>query len=101
MPELTPLPLYQVIINAACKYYELNEDQLKSRDHVEKRKIVQYLLRTEADMKYLKMARLFSPDTNSHSRIMQNVAEIDAQKNVSRAIRIDIKNIKTLAGICE
>jgi len=100
MPTPTPLPLPQLIINAACKYYEVTEEQLKTREHVEKKKIVQYLLRMEADMKYLRIARIFNQLTNSHNRVRENVEEIDAQKNVSRSIRIDIENIKIMSGIC-
>lgn len=99
---IAPVPLHQIIINAACKYYEITEAQLKTREHVEKKKIVQYLLRTEADLKFKQIAKLLSPTaSDSHNRPYENIQEIDARKNISRAIRTDLANIKTIAGICE
>lgn len=101
LPTQPTIPLFQAIINAACQYYEVSEADLKTREHVEKKKIVQYLLRTEADLKFLQITRIFSETNSSHSRAWEHVSEIDARKNISRSIRTDIENIKKLSGICE
>jgi len=95
----TPLPLSQKIIDAACIYYQCNQQQLQTREYIEQRKIVCYLLRNEAMLKYKRIQIIFNQ--KNHSALYRQITDIEAQKNVIRSINTDIKNIKQLAGICE
>lgn len=87
-----PKQLFQKILDAACMYYEcVEKDLINNPEFIDQKKIVMYLLRENAMLKYKKIATIFGySDHGWPSRI---VSEIESQKDIYAHIRHDINNV--------
>lgn len=91
IPHPLPRTLQQKIIDATLLYYSITVEDLKKAEHLEKRKIIAYLLREKACMKIQAIANLF--DYKSHGWTATIINEIASIKNIYGHISNDIKNI--------
>lgn len=90
-PPTPPRTLLEIIIYAGCQYFNCTEEQLKSREMVEERKIMYYIIRTETMIGYLKIAKRFG--YKHHSFTADSVAEIESTKDIYPQISRNIKKI--------
>lgn len=101
MPVQTHLPILprtiaELIIHAACQYYNITDQELKTRDRVNERKIVYYLMRTETQMNYAKITKRFGYKDPSWT--MEVVSEISSIKDIYPHISRDIKKIMEIVN---
>lgn len=96
IPIAKPRTLPEKIMDAACTYYSISREQLQTREFTEHRKIVCYMLREQAMMKFSAIACLYG--YAGHSTAVTFVEEIRATKNIYIHIKNDIDNINKIVS---
>lgn len=97
--QIVKKPIDERIVDAACIYYEVDRSYFfeKTSDTtvVYKKSIVYYLLKQHTSFTFRYIAEKFG--FIGHQPVMRLVDNIDAQKDILRQIREDIKHIMIIA----
>jgi chromosomal replication initiation ATPase DnaA len=84
------------IIAAACRHYNCTETDLHKKDFIENKKIIFYLLREHACMKYIKIAKRFN--YFDHAWTLRMIQEISHNQKIYEHISHDIKSIMQIVS---
>lgn len=90
-------PYEERLLDAACIYWEVTENffKIKNKDgDTEKRQVLFYLMKTEANMELGKIATMFDRQKPS---IFEACENIDTRKNINLTIAHAIRDIKQIA----
>ena len=99
MEKLIIKTLDIVLEENACTYYGVTPDFFRIKAHdslTDRRRVLFWLLYTEASMNYRQIARRYG---YSHSSIAEGVKKIDFRRDVITNISRDIKNILRLSQL--
>ena len=95
-----PRPMFEKIIEATCKYYDITEAELSAKDReteaVYRRKIAITLARQHTNMSYKKIA--IRMGLKDHGWLSSIVDEIETGQGIYPQISNDIKNVMIIVG---
>jgi chromosomal replication initiation ATPase DnaA len=97
--ELVKKPLEKRLLEAACIYWNVDEDYLKQKCDkqiiVYRRKLLYYLLKTYTSLSLRNIAELF--EFANSEPIRQAANEIDTTKGIYPSINRDLKELQRIA----
>ena len=90
-----PRPMYERILEATCKYYDVTEQELtdssRNTEAMHRRKILITLTRQHTGMSYKRIAKKIG--LKAHNWVMTMVQEVESQQFIYRHISDDMKNV--------
>lgn len=97
MANAQPFPLYELVIQATCTYYNITREELfvkrAKQDVIDKKQMCFYIIKELTGLRDTAMSRLLG---HGRAAIQHSIEKVAAEKNIYRQVISEINDITAL-----